>query len=139
MAFGLLCSVHYIELRNSAIVILPPLACTSFAVKITRKRKMMDGAGTDPTNISENNFINHLQSVANLVIYMFYSDLHWKIVSVYINRLGQVTLKMKSRHVTGTITKKKKNIVLEICNDMPAWPGQADTYLKAESISSTSV
>ncbi|KAK9160865.1 hypothetical protein Syun_007206 [Stephania yunnanensis] len=51
-------------------------------------------------------------------------DLHWKIVSVYINRLGQVTLKMKSRHVAGTITKKKKNVVLEVCKDMPAWPGR---------------
>ncbi|XP_059632477.1 VAN3-binding protein-like isoform X2 [Cornus florida] len=51
-------------------------------------------------------------------------DLHWKIVSVYINRLGQVTLKMKSRHVAGTITKKKKNIVLEVLKDMPAWPGR---------------
>ncbi|XP_010543955.1 PREDICTED: VAN3-binding protein-like [Tarenaya hassleriana] len=36
-------------------------------------------------------------------------DLHWKIVSVYINRMNQVTLKMKSRHVAGTITKKKKS------------------------------
>ncbi|XP_057959620.1 VAN3-binding protein isoform X2 [Malania oleifera] len=51
-------------------------------------------------------------------------DLHWKIVSVYINRTGQVMLKMKSRHVAGTITKKKKNAVLEVCKDMPAWPGR---------------
>ncbi|KAL1803968.1 hypothetical protein ACET3Z_032615 [Daucus carota] len=51
-------------------------------------------------------------------------DLHWKIVSVYINRMGQVTLKMKSRHAAGTITKKKKNIVLEVIKDMPAWPGR---------------
>ncbi|MCL7041446.1 hypothetical protein MKW94_007201 [Papaver nudicaule] len=51
-------------------------------------------------------------------------DLHWKIVSVYINRLGQVMLKMKSRHVAGTITKKKKNIVVEVRKDMPAWPGR---------------
>ena len=35
-------------------------------------------------------------------------DLHWKIVSVYISRMNQVMLKMKSRHVAGTITKKKK-------------------------------
>ncbi|XBH94526.1 hypothetical protein VPH35_085283 [Triticum aestivum] len=34
--------------------------------------------------------------------------LHWKVVSVYINRMGLVSLKMKSRHVAGTITKKKK-------------------------------
>ncbi|KAL8222892.1 hypothetical protein R6Q57_020291 [Mikania cordata] len=51
-------------------------------------------------------------------------DLHWKIVSVYINKLDQVILKMKSRHVAGTITKKKKNIVLEVLKDMPSWPGR---------------
>ncbi|KAI4369649.1 hypothetical protein MLD38_018070 [Melastoma candidum] len=51
-------------------------------------------------------------------------DLHWKIVSVYINRLNQVILKMKSKHVAGTITKKKKNVVLEVIKDMPAWPGR---------------
>lgn len=51
-------------------------------------------------------------------------DLHWKIISVYINRMNQVILKMKSRHVAGTITKKKKNVVLEVIKDMPAWPGR---------------
>ncbi|KAK7285302.1 hypothetical protein RJT34_20068 [Clitoria ternatea] len=51
-------------------------------------------------------------------------DLHWKIVSVYIHRTGQVMLKMKSRHVAGTITKKNKNVVLDICTDLPAWPGR---------------
>ncbi|XP_015869065.2 VAN3-binding protein isoform X1 [Ziziphus jujuba] len=51
-------------------------------------------------------------------------DLHWKVVSVYINRSNQVMLKMKSRHVAGTITKKKKNVVIEVVKDMPAWPGR---------------
>ncbi|KAL6968278.1 hypothetical protein U1Q18_034081 [Sarracenia purpurea var. burkii] len=51
-------------------------------------------------------------------------DLHWKIVSVYIHRTGQVMLKMKSRHVAGTITKKKKNVVLEVCKDVQSWPGR---------------
>ncbi|XP_057771608.1 VAN3-binding protein-like isoform X2 [Salvia miltiorrhiza] len=51
-------------------------------------------------------------------------DLHWKVVSVYINRMGQVMLKMKSRHVAGTVTKKKKNVVLEVLKDIPAWPGR---------------
>ncbi|KAI4317889.1 hypothetical protein L6164_025719 [Bauhinia variegata] len=51
-------------------------------------------------------------------------DLHWKVVSVYINRMNQVMLKMKSRHVAGTITKKKKNVVIEVIKDMPAWPGR---------------
>ncbi|XP_010450002.1 PREDICTED: VAN3-binding protein-like [Camelina sativa] len=51
-------------------------------------------------------------------------DLHWKIVSVYINKTNQVMLKMKSRHVGGTFTKKKKNIVLEVIKNVPAWPGR---------------
>ncbi|CAH1431802.1 unnamed protein product [Lactuca virosa] len=51
-------------------------------------------------------------------------DLHWKIVSVYIHRTGEVMLKMKSKHVGSTITKKKKNVVLEVCKNMPAWPGR---------------
>ncbi|KAJ6312924.1 hypothetical protein OIU77_014446 [Salix suchowensis] len=51
-------------------------------------------------------------------------DLHWKIVSVYVNRMNQVMLKMKSKHVAGTITKKKKNVVVEVIKDMPAWPGR---------------
>ncbi|XP_064969473.1 VAN3-binding protein-like isoform X2 [Musa acuminata AAA Group] len=50
--------------------------------------------------------------------------LHWKIVSVYINRMGQVMLKMKSRHVGGTITKKKKSVVIEVCKEVQAWPGR---------------
>ncbi|XP_047318054.1 VAN3-binding protein-like [Impatiens glandulifera] len=50
-------------------------------------------------------------------------DLHWKIISVYINNMGQVMLKMKSR-LAGTITKKKKNVVLEVLKNIPAWPGR---------------
>ncbi|KAM1278878.1 hypothetical protein ACFX13_031828 [Malus domestica] len=51
-------------------------------------------------------------------------DLHWKLVSVYIHLTGQVMLTMKSKHVAGTFTKKKKNVVLEVCKSMPAWPGR---------------
>ncbi|CAN1232978.1 VAN3-binding protein [Linum perenne] len=62
-------------------------------------------------------------------------DLHWKMVYVYIHRTGdaeslkwcliiQVMLKMKSRHVAGAITKKKKNVVMEVHKDLPAWPGR---------------
>ncbi|EPS63537.1 hypothetical protein M569_11247, partial [Genlisea aurea] len=51
-------------------------------------------------------------------------DLHWKIVSVYINRSNQVMLKMKSKHVAGTVTKKKKNVVLQVMKEVGAWPGR---------------
>ncbi|XP_031113300.1 VAN3-binding protein-like [Ipomoea triloba] len=51
-------------------------------------------------------------------------DLHWKIVSVYIHYGGKVILKMKSKYVGNTITKKKENVVLDVCKDIPAWPGR---------------
>ncbi|PAN21806.1 hypothetical protein PAHAL_3G489900 [Panicum hallii] len=51
-------------------------------------------------------------------------SLHWKVVSVYMNRMGVVMLKMKSRHVGGTITKKKKSVVVDVCRDVAAWPGR---------------
>ncbi|XP_042453321.1 VAN3-binding protein-like [Zingiber officinale] len=50
--------------------------------------------------------------------------LHWKIVSVYINKMGQVMLKTKSRHVAATITKKKKNVIVDVCKDIEGWPGR---------------
>lgn len=49
-------------------------------------------------------------------------DLHWKLVAVYINRASQVILKMKSRHIAGTITKKKKKVLIDVCRDTPVWP-----------------
>ncbi|KAH6758022.1 auxin canalization protein [Perilla frutescens var. hirtella] len=51
-------------------------------------------------------------------------DLHWKVISVYIHRSGNVMLKMKSRHVGNTFTKKKKNVVVDVLKDMAAWPGR---------------
>ncbi|KAL9833338.1 VAN3-binding protein [Arabidopsis thaliana] len=51
-------------------------------------------------------------------------ELHWKIVSVYINKAGQAVLKLKSKHVGGTFTKKKKHMVLEVRKDIPAWAGR---------------
>ncbi|XP_073064833.1 VAN3-binding protein-like [Primulina eburnea] len=51
-------------------------------------------------------------------------ELHWKIVSVYIHRSGNAMLKMKSKYAGKTITKKKKNVVLEVCKETSAWPGR---------------
>ncbi|KAL0433765.1 UNVERIFIED_CONTAM: VAN3-binding protein [Sesamum latifolium] len=42
----------------------------------------------------------------------------------FSRELERVMLKMKSRHVAGTVTKKKKNVVLEVLKDIPAWPGR---------------
>lgn len=49
--------------------------------------------------------------------------LHWKVVHAYIKQ-GQVIVKLKSKHMGGTYTKKKKSIVFDVCKDIPAWPGR---------------
>ncbi|XP_025635196.2 VAN3-binding protein-like [Arachis hypogaea] len=51
-------------------------------------------------------------------------DLHWKQVSFNMNSNLQVIVKMKSKHMVGTFTKKKKCIVTGVCRDVQAWPGR---------------
>ncbi|KAG0454610.1 hypothetical protein HPP92_023902 [Vanilla planifolia] len=53
-------------------------------------------------------------------------DLHWKQVSVCINSYWQVVVKMKSRCIAGTFVKKKKGAVVEVCSDVPPWPGRGE-------------
>nr|XP_029146284.1 uncharacterized protein LOC112729026 [Arachis hypogaea] len=51
-------------------------------------------------------------------------DLHLKQVSFNMNSNLQVIAKMKSKHMAGTFTKKKKCIVTGVCSDVQAWPGR---------------
>ncbi|KAK8963587.1 hypothetical protein KSP40_PGU020958 [Platanthera guangdongensis] len=51
-------------------------------------------------------------------------SLHWKFVSIYINKMGQVMLKMKSKHIAGAITKKKKSVIVDVYEEVAAWPGR---------------
>lgn len=48
--------------------------------------------------------------------------LHWKQVSFYINSNWQVLVKLKSKHMGGTYTKKKKCVISGVHNDILAWP-----------------
>jgi len=50
--------------------------------------------------------------------------IRWKQVAVYINKRSQVVVKLKSKHIGGTFSKKKKSIVYDVCKDIPAWPGR---------------
>ncbi|TXG62014.1 hypothetical protein EZV62_013377 [Acer yangbiense] len=50
--------------------------------------------------------------------------LHWKQVSFNINSNLQLVAKMKSKHMAGTFTKKKKCIVSGVYYDILAWPGR---------------
>ncbi|XP_060208299.1 VAN3-binding protein-like isoform X3 [Lycium barbarum] len=51
-------------------------------------------------------------------------DLHWKQVSFNISPDWQVIVKMKSKYMAGTFTKKKKCMVSAVYCDIPAWPGR---------------
>ncbi|XP_074579874.1 VAN3-binding protein-like [Curcuma longa] len=51
--------------------------------------------------------------------------LHWKRVSVYINRKSQVMVKLKSKHIGGALSKKKKSVVYGVYDEIPAWPERA--------------
>ncbi|KAJ4958505.1 hypothetical protein NE237_025616 [Protea cynaroides] len=48
--------------------------------------------------------------------------LHWKQVYFYVNSSWQVIAKMKSKHMAGAYTKKKKCVVSDVYCDTPAWP-----------------
>ncbi|GJM86351.1 hypothetical protein PR202_ga02204 [Eleusine coracana subsp. coracana] len=51
--------------------------------------------------------------------------LRWKQVAVYINRRSQVIAKLKSKHIGGAFSKKKKSVVYAVHDDIPipaAWP-----------------
>ncbi|XP_065850621.1 VAN3-binding protein [Euphorbia lathyris] len=58
--------------------------------------------------------------------------LHWKHVSFNINSNWQVVAKMKSKHMAGTFTKKKKCVVSGVYDDIPGWPGRETEYCKEQ-------
>lgn len=49
-------------------------------------------------------------------------ELRWRHVAVYINKKSKVMIKIKSKQVGGTFTKKNKCIVYEVCDEPSTWP-----------------
>nr|BAK05819.1 predicted protein [Hordeum vulgare subsp. vulgare] len=99
---------------------------------VQKQHRKLESNGSSISDLSleeENNFLGvcsqeFLVRGTELLKRTRKGALHWKVVSVYINRMGLVSLKMKSRHVAGTITKKKKGVVIDVCKDVAAWPGR---------------
>ncbi|KAD3641173.1 hypothetical protein R6Q59_003799 [Mikania micrantha] len=48
--------------------------------------------------------------------------LHWKQVTIYINKKSQVIIKLKSNHVGGAFSTKTKGVVYGLCNEKASWP-----------------
>ncbi|OEL29499.1 hypothetical protein BAE44_0009482 [Dichanthelium oligosanthes] len=57
--------------------------------------------------------------------------LHWKQVAVYINKKSQVMVKLKSKHIGGAFSKKKKAVVYGVYDDIPAWPAHGGAAAEA--------
>jgi hypothetical protein len=53
--------------------------------------------------------------------------LRWKQVSVYLNKKSQVIAKLKSKHIGGAFSKKKKSVVYGVYDDMPHEGGDGTT------------
>ncbi|CAF2090974.1 BnaA06g40030D [Brassica napus] len=49
-----------------------------------------------------------------------------KRVCVYINNKSQVMIKLKSKHIGGTFSKKIKCVVYGVCDEISAWPYSKD-------------
>ncbi|XP_077235407.1 auxin canalization protein (DUF828) [Tasmannia lanceolata] len=45
--------------------------------------------------------------------------LHWKKVSIYMSKTSQVIIKLKSKHVGGAFSKKRKSVVYGVCDEIP--------------------
>ncbi|KAG6391250.1 hypothetical protein SASPL_149003 [Salvia splendens] len=73
---------------------------------------------------SVSNLLNFVAKGGELLKRTRKGDLHWKQVSFNINSNWEVVVKMKSKHIGGTFTKKKKCIVSRVYNDVAAWPGR---------------
>ncbi|CAA0841459.1 Plant protein of unknown function (DUF828) with plant pleckstrin homology-like region [Striga hermonthica] len=85
------------------------------------------GPATITENFRKNNVslsLNFVSKGGHLLKRTRKGDLHRKQVSVNINSNWQVVAKMKSKHMGGTFTKKKKCVVSGVYSDIRAWPGR---------------
>ncbi|WOL09321.1 hypothetical protein Cni_G18074 [Canna indica] len=92
-----------------------------------RLYKEIQGATATGDDREAENFLSALTFVARggeLIKRTRKGVLHWKQVSAYVNSNWEVVLKTKSTHMAGTFVKKKKCVVIDVCSNIPAWPGR---------------
>ncbi|WJX35784.1 hypothetical protein P8452_23733 [Trifolium repens] len=120
---------------NGDIMTLTAGAATALRGAATLKARLQKGFGaTTIPPIEENCGEAKGTNILKALDYVFRGGvllkrtrkgvLHWKQVSFNVNSNLQVVSKMKSKHIGGTFTKKKKYIVTGVCSDIPAWPGR---------------
>ncbi|TKY74562.1 VAN3-binding protein [Spatholobus suberectus] len=120
---------------NGDIMTLTAGAATALRGAATLKARLQKGSGATAIPLVEEKCDESKEAnILTALDYVFRGGellkrtrkgaLHWKQVSFNINSNLQVVVKMKSKHMAGTFTKKKKYIVTGVCNDIPAWPGR---------------
>ncbi|KAL3650814.1 hypothetical protein CASFOL_007217 [Castilleja foliolosa] len=117
---------------NGDVMALTAGAATALRGAATLRARLRDehGAATITLideNIKEPNIslaIDFVSKGGELLKRTRKGDLHWKQVSVSINSNRQVVAKLKSKHIGGTFTKKKKCVISGIYSEIPAWPGR---------------
>ncbi|CAM8916528.1 unnamed protein product [Rhodiola kirilowii] len=127
---------------NGDIMTLTAAAATALRGAATLNARMQNGNGpfraaslVDEKNEDEKEKItaalNFIGQGDELLKRTRKGDLHWKQVSFCINSNWQVVIKMKSKHMGGTFTKKKKCLVSRIYCDIPTWPGREGSMKRA--------
>ncbi|KAJ6732494.1 hypothetical protein OIU79_003571 [Salix purpurea] len=118
---------------NGDIMTLTAGAATALRGAATLRARMQKGPGAKSFSLGEEKgeedkeanitaALNFVTKGGELLKRTRKGDLHWKRVSININSNWQVIVKMKSKHMGGTFTKKKKCVVSGIYTDILAWP-----------------
>ncbi|KAL8139255.1 hypothetical protein V2J09_005276 [Rumex salicifolius] len=124
---------------NGDIMSLTAGAATALRAASTLKVRLQIGNGApilaladdDGKELSMGTAMNFVSRGGELLKRTRKGDLHWKQVSFRVNPAQQVVVKLKSKHVGGTFTKKKKEfailyavVVSGVYPEIPAWPGR---------------
>ncbi|PSS01200.1 VAN3-binding protein [Actinidia chinensis var. chinensis] len=120
---------------NGDIMALTAGAATALRGAATLKARLQKGYGTATIALADEQVeegrdsnvsaaVNFVSKGGELLKRTRKGDLHWKQVSFNMNSNWQVVAKMKSKHMVGTFTKKKKCIVSGVYCDIPTWIGR---------------
>ncbi|XP_059643391.1 VAN3-binding protein [Cornus florida] len=120
---------------NGDIMTLTAGAATALRGAATLRARLQKGYGTTSIALAEEQVeegkessvttaLNFVSKGGELLKRTRKGALHWKQVSFNINSNWQVVAKMKSKHMAGAFTKKKKFLVYGIYCDIPAWSGR---------------
>ncbi|GMH12422.1 hypothetical protein Nepgr_014263 [Nepenthes gracilis] len=120
---------------NGDIMTLTAGAATALRGAATLRARLQNGLG-EATNALVDEHVEDSKRSTVLTALNFISRgeellkrtrkgaLHWKQVSFHINSTLQMVVKLKSKHIAGAFTKKKKFIVSGVYCDIPAWPAR---------------